>query len=83
MATATPGALDERAGATTLRVVATFFATLTVFGLAVGAMALGAMIQGKHLKGSCGGTGKACECSALKARNCAMRHTREASVSSP
>ena len=61
--------------------MATFLATLTVFGLAVCAMALGAMIQGKRLKGSCGGTGKACECSALKARSCQMRHAREAEPS--
>ena len=63
--------------------MATFIATLVVFGVAVAAMALGAMFQGKHLKGSCGGTGKACECSALKARSCQMRHAREAEASHP
>ena len=61
--------------------MATFVATLAIFGLAVSAMAVGVMLQGKRLKGSCGGTGKACECSALKARNCAMRHEREAEPS--
>ena len=61
--------------------MATFFATLGIFALAVGGMALGAMLQGKYLKGSCGGTGKACECSALKARGCEMRHAREAEPS--
>lgn len=55
--------------------MATFIATLTIFGLAVSAMAVGAILQGKRLKGSCGGTGKACECSALKARGCEMRQT--------
>jgi hypothetical protein len=55
--------------------VATFIATFTIFGIAVSAMALGVILQGKRLKGSCGGTGKACECSALKARSCEMRQT--------
>ena len=57
--------------------MATFIATLAVFGVAVAAMALGVIVQGKRLKGSCGGTGKACECSALKARSCQMRHARD------
>ena len=33
--------------------------------------------DGKRLRGSCGGTGKACECSALKARKCRLREMRE------
>jgi len=53
--------------------MATFIATATVFGLVVLAMALGAMIQGKKLKGSCGGTGRDCECSPLAARTCRLR----------
>ena len=53
--------------------MATFIATATVFGLVVLAMALGAMIQGKKLKGSCGGTGQDCECSPLAARTCRLR----------
>ena len=63
--------------------MATFIAAFAVFGLAVAAMALGAMIQGKRLKGSCGGTGQACECSALKARSCQMRHARHAREAEP
>ena len=52
---------------------ATFLATLLIFGVVVLAMSLGALIQGKRLKGSCGGSGKACSCSPLAARNCPVR----------
>lgn len=75
--------MDDRGTASTLLDVATFLATLTVFGLAVSAMAIGVLVQGKRLRGSCGGTGKACECSVLKARNCEMRHARSAEPSHP
>lgn len=51
----------------------TFLATLAVFGVAVGAMALGVIIQGKRLRGSCGGVGDSCECSLAQARRCAKR----------
>ena len=57
--------------------MATFFATLCVFGLAVLGMALGVMVQGKRLQGSCGGTGKACKCSPLAARRCPLREQIE------
>ena len=53
--------------------MATFLATAAIFGLVVLAMALGAIVQGKKLKGSCGGTGRDCECSPLAARACPLR----------
>jgi len=58
--------------------MATFLATLVVTGLVVLAMSVGVIVQGKRLKGSCGGTGKACECSPLAARNCKLREQIDA-----
>ena len=58
--------------------MSTFLATLVVFASVVLAMSLGAMIQGRRLKGSCGGSGKDCECSPLAARSCRLRQEREA-----
>jgi hypothetical protein len=58
--------------------MATFFATLMVFGVVVLAMAVGVIVQGRRLKGSCGGTGEACTCSAVAARACPIRREREA-----
>jgi hypothetical protein len=58
--------------------VATFIAALVVFGLAVGVMSVGVLVQGKRLRGSCGGTGEDCHCSALEARKCRLRQAREA-----
>ena len=58
--------------------MATFIATFIVFGAIIAAMALGVIVQGKKLKGSCGGTGKACECSPLAARSCRLREQRTA-----
>ena len=60
--------------------MATFVAALAVFGLAVLAMALGVLVQGKRLKGSCGGTGESCQCSPLSARHCPLRREREAAA---
>ncbi len=56
----------------------TFLATLVVFGAVILAMSLGAMIQGRRLKGSCGGVGEDCSCSPLAARKCRLRQQREA-----
>lgn len=66
------------APAATLEQMATFIATVIVFGLAVLAMALGVLLQGRRLQGSCGGTGKACECSPRAARRCELRRQLEA-----
>ncbi len=48
--------------------MATLLATLAIFGCVMLAMALGVMIQGRRLRGSCGGTGQDCSCSPLAAR---------------
>ncbi len=53
--------------------MATFLATLVVVGIVVLGMSLGAILQGRRLQGSCGGTGKACQCTPLKARHCKLR----------
>lgn len=53
--------------------LATLLATLAIVGLVFVAMALGAILQGKRLQGSCGGSGKACQCSPLAARDCRLR----------
>ena len=58
--------------------MATFFATLVIFGIVVLAMAIGVIAQGKRLQGSCGGTGQACKCSPLAARDCRLREARAA-----
>jgi hypothetical protein len=58
--------------------MATFLASLVVFGLVVLGMSLGALVQGKRLQGSCGGTGKACTCGPIAARRCELRKHVEA-----
>ncbi len=60
--------------------MATFLATFVVVGLVTLGMSLGVLLQGKRLKGSCGGTGKACECSPLAARNCKLREQLKTSA---
>ena len=62
--------------------MATFLATLVIFAMVTGAMAVGVLFQGKRLRGSCGGTGKDCECSPLAARHCRLRKLREQHASS-
>ncbi len=57
--------------------MATFLAGTAVFGLAVLAMALGLLVQGRRLRGSCGRSGESCLCSPLAARRCALRRERE------
>ena len=54
----------------------TFAAAVAVFGLAVLGMATGVLLQGRRLRGSCGGSGEACLCSPLAARHCALRRQR-------
>jgi len=49
----------------------TFIATLIIFGIAVGAMAIGVMVSGRRLKGSCGGPGADdCSCSIAEQKAC-------------
>lgn len=54
----------------------TFFAALLIFGCVVLAMSLGAVLQGRRLKGSCGGVGEDCSCTPLAARACRLRELR-------
>lgn len=57
--------------------MATFLAALVIFAAVLCAMAVGVVFQGRRLRGSCGGTGEACTCSALAARSCPIRRERE------
>ena len=50
----------------------TFLATAVLFGLAMAAMAVGVIFSNRQLKGSCGGTGRDCSCSAEARRDCAL-----------
>ena len=50
----------------------TFLVTVLIFLLAVAAMAVGVIFSGRRLKGSCGGTGENCRCSAEARRECAL-----------
>jgi hypothetical protein len=58
--------------------VETFVATLVIFAAVLSAMAVGVILQGRRLRGSCGGVGGDCTCSALAARSCPIRREREA-----
>ncbi|MDJ0851925.1 MAG: hypothetical protein QNK04_26405 [Myxococcota bacterium] len=57
--------------------MATFVATLIIMGLVILGMSIGVLVHGRRLQGSCGGAGKACQCSPLAARRCAKREARE------
>jgi len=59
--------------------LATFLATLVIFGTVLSAMAVGVVLQGRRLRGSCGGTGQDCSCSPLAARACPIRKVRQES----
>lgn len=50
----------------------TFLATAVIFGLAMAGMAIGVIVSNRELKGSCGGTGKACSCTEEARRDCAL-----------
>ena len=50
----------------------TFLATAVLFGIAMAAMAVGVIFSNRELKGSCGGTGRDCSCSAEARRDCAL-----------
>ncbi|MEM9173646.1 MAG: DUF539 domain-containing protein [Myxococcota bacterium] len=50
----------------------TLLATIVFFGLAMAAMAVGVIFSNRELKGSCGGTGRACSCSEKVRRDCAL-----------
>lgn len=50
----------------------TFLAALIVFGLVMLAMAVGVLFSGRRLRGSCGGVGDSCRCSATARARCAL-----------
>jgi len=56
--------------------MASFLASLAVFVLVFLAMSLGVLLQGRRLRGSCGGSGEGCHCSPLAARHCPLRTRR-------
>ena len=56
----------------------TFLATALIFGIAMAAMAVGVIFSNRSLRGSCGGTGKDCSCSAKEQKECAYKKEHEA-----
>ena len=56
----------------------TILVTALFVGALMFAMAIGVMVQGKALKGSCGGTGTGCPCTDREKRACAARRQQEA-----
>jgi hypothetical protein len=50
----------------------TFLAALIVFALVMLAMAIGVLFSGRRLRGSCGGVGDSCRCSATARARCAL-----------
>ncbi|MAJ61717.1 MAG: DUF539 domain-containing protein [Myxococcota bacterium] len=55
----------------------TFLVTLFFFGFVMTAMAVGVIFSNRSLKGSCGGTGAACACSAKDKQRCAEKASEE------
>ncbi len=56
----------------------TFIATLILFSLIATAMAVGVIFSNRRLRGSCGGTGEDCSCSAPEQKACAHRKEHQA-----
>ena len=56
----------------------TFIATLILFCLLAAAMGVGVIFSNRALRGSCGGTGKDCSCSAKKQKHCPLKKEHEA-----
>ena len=50
----------------------TFIATLLIFAAVMLAMAIGVIATGRRLRGSCGGTGRGCECDEAARAECAL-----------
>jgi hypothetical protein len=50
----------------------TLLVTALIIGLSMVAMAIGVIVSNRELKGSCGGTGRDCTCSAEARRDCAL-----------
>ncbi len=51
----------------------TILATIAFFGVIVALMAVGVMLSGRALRGSCGGTGEACQCDRKTRKDCELR----------
>jgi hypothetical protein len=56
----------------------TFLATLVLFLLIAAGMAVGVIFSNRSLRGSCGGTGKDCSCSAKEQQECVHKKEHEA-----
>ena len=56
----------------------TFLATLILFLLIAAGMAVGVIFSNRSLRGSCGGTGKDCSCSAKEQKECPYKKEHEA-----
>ncbi len=54
----------------------TFFATLLIVAVIMAAMSIGVAVSGRRLRGSCGGTGKDCECDEQARQACALKGQR-------
>ena len=54
----------------------TLIATLVLFAVVMAAMGIGVMVSGRSLRGSCGGTGERCDCSAARRRACAAAESQ-------
>ncbi len=53
-------------------IMQTFIGPLVVFAVVIGAMALGVVLNGRALRGSCGGSEDSCTCSGVKRRRCEL-----------
>lgn len=51
----------------------TILLSIAVLAAMMLGMALGVILNGKSLKGSCGGVGTSCECSEAKRRQCQVK----------
>jgi hypothetical protein len=57
-----------------------FLVTLTVFAMAMAAMAVGVIFSNRRLHGSCGGSGDDCVCEIEKRRACHAKNQMLAAV---
>ena len=60
--------------------MATFIVTLTIFAMAMSAMAVGVIFSNRRLHGSCGGSSDDCVCEIEKRRACHAKNQMLAAV---